>query len=183
LNQLAVLILEDLAGQPLQNPAGSSQQHRDATIGAGNIGSLDDTDASWQIIRHGSGHAATLATGTGVYSSTAGPGAIVKLACSELLAPTRPHPRHPQKWVPGRLQPPDAEFVEQKGIVENVETGIAHLGAQGKRPGRARINGATEDAIRASLAAGHGIRTTAHEAGVGLWLCSGSRPSARTRNC
>jgi hypothetical protein len=55
-NQLAALIIEDLAGQPLQYPAGRGQQHRDATIGAGNIGSPGDTDASRQIIRHGSGH-------------------------------------------------------------------------------------------------------------------------------
>jgi hypothetical protein len=54
--QLGALALEDLAGQPLQNPAGGGQKHRDATIGAGNIGSPGNTDASRQTIRHGSGH-------------------------------------------------------------------------------------------------------------------------------
>lgn len=53
---LGTLFLKHLAGQPLQNPASSGQQHRDATIGAGYIGSPGDTDAARQIIRHDSGH-------------------------------------------------------------------------------------------------------------------------------
>jgi hypothetical protein len=48
-DQLGTLFLEHLAGQPLQNPASSGQQHRDATIGAGYIGSPGDTDAARQI--------------------------------------------------------------------------------------------------------------------------------------
>jgi DNA invertase Pin-like site-specific DNA recombinase len=62
-------------------------------------------------------------------------------------------------------QSPDAEL-EQKGVVENIQTGIAR--AEGKHLGRPRINGETEQAIRDALAAGTGIRKVARECGVGV---------------
>jgi hypothetical protein len=53
-------------------------------------------------------------------------------------------------------RPPDAELDDQKGIVDD------------RRPGRPRVAPDVEAAIRAALAAGHGIRATARAAGVGL---------------
>jgi DNA invertase Pin-like site-specific DNA recombinase len=50
---------------------------------------------------------------------------------------------------------------------QNVQTGLTRARAQGKRLGRPRIDGATEDAIRAALATGKGIRKVAREVGVG----------------
>jgi hypothetical protein len=63
-------------------------------------------------------------------------------------------------------RPPDAEFDDQKGIVEDVQTARARV--QGRRPGRPRVAPDVEAAIRAALAAGHGIRATARGLGVGI---------------
>jgi DNA invertase Pin-like site-specific DNA recombinase len=60
-----------------------------------------------------------------------------------------------------------AEF-ERSIIVERVRAGIARARAQGKHLGRPRINDETEQAIRAALAEGRGIRKTARECGVGI---------------
>ena len=72
-----------------------------------------------------------------------------------------------------------AEF-ERAIIVERVRAGIARARAEGKHLGRPRINGETEQAIRAALADGKGIRKVARECGVGVsaW-CSGSGRLAR----
>jgi DNA invertase Pin-like site-specific DNA recombinase len=48
-----------------------------------------------------------------------------------------------------------------------VRAGIARARAQGKHLGRPRINDETEQAIRAALAKGLGIRRVAREYGVG----------------
>lgn len=60
-----------------------------------------------------------------------------------------------------------AEF-ERAMIVERVRAGLKRAKAEGKTLGRPRIEGAKEDAIRASLASGTGIRKTAREIGVGV---------------
>ena len=60
-----------------------------------------------------------------------------------------------------------AEF-ERAIIVERVRAGISRAKAQGTHCGRPRINGKTEQAIRAALAEGHGIRKVARECGVGV---------------
>jgi DNA invertase Pin-like site-specific DNA recombinase len=60
-----------------------------------------------------------------------------------------------------------AEF-ERAIIVERVRAGIARAKAEGKHCGRPYINGETERAIRAALAAGKGIRKAARECGVGV---------------
>jgi DNA invertase Pin-like site-specific DNA recombinase len=75
-----------------------------------------------------------------------------------------------------------AEF-ERAIIQERVRAGIARARAEGKHLGRPRINGEIEQAIRAALATGAGIRRVAREAGVGVAWCSESRLSARTGNC
>ena len=59
-----------------------------------------------------------------------------------------------------------AEF-ERAIIQERVRAGIARARAEGKHLGRPYINGETERAIRAALAAGKGIRRVARECGVG----------------
>jgi DNA invertase Pin-like site-specific DNA recombinase len=59
-----------------------------------------------------------------------------------------------------------AEF-ERAIIVERVRAGVARAKAEGKHLGRPRINGETEQAIRAALAEGKGIRKVARECGVG----------------
>lgn len=59
-----------------------------------------------------------------------------------------------------------AEF-ERAIIVERVKAGIARARAEGKHLGRPYINSATEQAIRAALAEGKGIRWVARECGVG----------------
>lgn len=60
-----------------------------------------------------------------------------------------------------------AEF-ERAIIVERVRAGIARARAEGKHLGRPRISSETEQAIRAALAAGKGIRWVARECGVGV---------------
>ena len=60
-----------------------------------------------------------------------------------------------------------AEF-ERAIIVERVKAGIARAKAQGKHCGRPFVDGATEQAIRAALATGKGIRKVAAECGVGV---------------
>ena len=74
-----------------------------------------------------------------------------------------------------------AEF-ERAIIVERVKAGIARAKAQGKHCGRPFVGDATEQAIRAALTTGKGIRAVARECGVGCRWCSGSGPS-RTRPC
>ena len=59
-----------------------------------------------------------------------------------------------------------AEF-ERAIIVERVRAGIARARAEGRHLGRPRINGETEQAIRAALTEGKGIRKVAREFGVG----------------
>jgi DNA invertase Pin-like site-specific DNA recombinase len=59
-----------------------------------------------------------------------------------------------------------AEF-ERAIIVERVRAGIARARAEGKHLGRPYIDGETEQAIRAALAKGLGIRKVAREIGVG----------------
>ena len=59
-----------------------------------------------------------------------------------------------------------SEF-ERSIIQERVRAGIARAKAQGKHCGRPRINGEIEQAIRAALAEGRGIRKVARECGVG----------------
>ena len=68
-----------------------------------------------------------------------------------------------------------AEF-ERAIIVERVEAGIARAKAQGKHCGRPFVDGATEQAIRAALATGKGIRKVAAECGSASRWCSGSGP-------
>ena len=60
-----------------------------------------------------------------------------------------------------------AEF-ERAIIVERVRAGIARARGEGKHLGRPRINGEIEQAIRAALAEGKGIRKVARECGVGV---------------
>ena len=60
-----------------------------------------------------------------------------------------------------------AEF-ERAIIVERVRAGIARARTEGKHLGRPRINGEIEQAIRAALATGKGIRKVAKECGVGV---------------
>ena len=60
-----------------------------------------------------------------------------------------------------------AEF-ERAIIVERVRAGIARARGEGRHLGRPRINRETEDAIRAALAEGKGIRKVAKECGVGV---------------
>jgi DNA invertase Pin-like site-specific DNA recombinase len=59
-----------------------------------------------------------------------------------------------------------AEF-ERAIIVERVRAGIARARAEGKHLGRPYVNAETEQAIRAALATGKGIRKVARETGVG----------------
>jgi DNA invertase Pin-like site-specific DNA recombinase len=59
-----------------------------------------------------------------------------------------------------------SEF-ERAMIVERVKAGLSRAKAQGKRLGRPTIPKSKEAAVRASLAAGHGILKTAKLAGVG----------------
>lgn len=59
-----------------------------------------------------------------------------------------------------------SEF-ERSIIQERVRAGIARAKAQGKHCGRPRINSEIEQAIRAALAEGRGIRKVARECGVG----------------
>jgi DNA invertase Pin-like site-specific DNA recombinase len=59
-----------------------------------------------------------------------------------------------------------AEF-ERAMIVERVQAGLRRARAQGKRLGRPRIAVRLEDAIRAELAKGRGIRAVAESLGVG----------------
>jgi DNA invertase Pin-like site-specific DNA recombinase len=75
-----------------------------------------------------------------------------------------------------------AEF-ERAIIVERVRAGIARARAEGKHLGRPRINGETEQAIRAALAAGRGIRATAQEAGVGVSVVQRIRAERTNGNC
>ena len=60
-----------------------------------------------------------------------------------------------------------AEF-ERAMIQERVRAGLQRARAQGKQLGRPRVSPATEDAIRASRAAGTGIKSIAREVGVGV---------------
>ena len=60
-----------------------------------------------------------------------------------------------------------AEF-ERAIIQERVRAGIARARAQGKHLGRPYVSAETEQAIRAALAAGRGIRATARACGVGV---------------
>jgi DNA invertase Pin-like site-specific DNA recombinase len=60
-----------------------------------------------------------------------------------------------------------AEF-ERAIMQERIRSGIARARAAGKHLGRPRIDSATEQAIRAALAAGKGIRATARACGVGV---------------
>jgi DNA invertase Pin-like site-specific DNA recombinase len=60
-----------------------------------------------------------------------------------------------------------AEF-ERAIIVERVRAGIARARGEGKHLGRPRIDGTIEQAIRAALAEGRGIRKVARECGVGV---------------
>lgn len=60
-----------------------------------------------------------------------------------------------------------SEF-ERAMIVERVRAGLKRAKAEGKTLGRPRIDGDKENAIRATLAAGTGIRKTAREIGVGV---------------
>ena len=57
--------------------------------------------------------------------------------------------------------------LERALIQERVKAGIARARGEGKHLGRPRINGETEQAIRAALATGKGIRATARACGVG----------------
>jgi DNA invertase Pin-like site-specific DNA recombinase len=59
-----------------------------------------------------------------------------------------------------------AEF-ERAIIVERVRAGVARARAEGKHLGRPRIDGEVEQAIRAALAEGRGIRKVARDVGVG----------------
>ena len=59
-----------------------------------------------------------------------------------------------------------SEF-ERAMIVERVKAGLSRAKAQGKRLGRPTVAKSKEAAVRASLAAGHGILKTARLAGVG----------------
>jgi DNA invertase Pin-like site-specific DNA recombinase len=60
-----------------------------------------------------------------------------------------------------------AEF-ERAIIQERVRAGIARARAAGKHLGRPRIDAETEQAIRAALCVGKGIRRVARECGVGV---------------
>ena len=60
-----------------------------------------------------------------------------------------------------------AEF-ERAIIVERVRAGISRARTEGKHLGLPRINGEIEQAIRAALATGKGIRKVARECGVGV---------------
>jgi len=66
-----------------------------------------------------------------------------------------------------------AEF-ERAILQERIHPGIARARKNGTKSGkpigRARTNAKVEDAIRASLAAGKGIRKTARECGVGAGI-------------
>jgi hypothetical protein len=72
-----------------------------------------------------------------------------------------------------------AEF-ERAIIVERVRAGIARAKAQGTHCGRPFIKAETEQAIRAALATGKGIRKVARECASASARCRGSR--ARRRN-
>jgi DNA invertase Pin-like site-specific DNA recombinase len=64
-------------------------------------------------------------------------------------------------------------YAHQPGVPATAEAArvervrVAHAKAPGKSPGRPRINDETEQAIRAALASGAGIRRVAREIGVG----------------
>jgi DNA invertase Pin-like site-specific DNA recombinase len=60
-----------------------------------------------------------------------------------------------------------AEF-ERRMIAERVRAGMARAQAQGKHCGRPKIDPATERAVRASLAEGKGICSTARDHGIGV---------------
>jgi DNA invertase Pin-like site-specific DNA recombinase len=60
-----------------------------------------------------------------------------------------------------------AEF-ERAMIAERVRAGMARAKSQGKHCGRPKIAPATEHAVRASLAKGKGICSTARDLGVGV---------------
>jgi DNA invertase Pin-like site-specific DNA recombinase len=75
-----------------------------------------------------------------------------------------------------------AEF-ERAIIQERVKAGIARARAQGKHLGRPRINGETEQAIRAALATGKGIRKVARECGVGTSVVQRIRAERTTGTC
>jgi DNA invertase Pin-like site-specific DNA recombinase len=60
-----------------------------------------------------------------------------------------------------------AEF-ERAMIAERVRSGMARAQAQGKHCGRPKVDSATERAVRASLASGKGICSTARDVGVGV---------------
>ena len=60
-----------------------------------------------------------------------------------------------------------AEF-ERAMIQERVRAGLSRARARGKRLGRPRVSPAKESAIRASRAAGTGIKSIAREVGVGV---------------
>jgi DNA invertase Pin-like site-specific DNA recombinase len=60
-----------------------------------------------------------------------------------------------------------AEF-ERAIIVERVRAGIARAKAEGTHCGRPRVVPAVEQAIRAAIATGAGIRKVARECGVGV---------------
>ena len=72
-----------------------------------------------------------------------------------------------------------AEF-ERTIVVERVRAGIARAKAEGKHLGRPRINGETEQAIRAALAKGRGIRKVARECGVGVSVVQRLRGESQT---
>ena len=74
-----------------------------------------------------------------------------------------------------------AEF-ERAIIQERVRAGIARAKAQGKHCGRPHVAPDVEAAVRASLAAGRGIRATARACGTGTSTVQRIR-SARTGNC
>ena len=60
-----------------------------------------------------------------------------------------------------------AEF-ERAMIAERIRAGIARARSMGKHCGRPRIKEAKENAIRAALAVGQGICSTARDIGVGV---------------
>ena len=80
----------------------------------------------------------------------------------------RPLPERPA-GAATRPVPPLGVFAEFERaiIVERVKAGIARARTEGKHLGRPRIDGEIEQAIRAALAAGKGMRKVAREIGVG----------------
>jgi len=70
-----------------------------------------------------------------------------------------------------------AEF-ERAIIVERINAGLSRARAQGKRFGRPKTPSRKEEAVRAALAAGHGILKTAKLAGVGVSVVQRIKTSA-----